>query len=167
MIGSGDSICDRFTRLIGVSIVALGFSLAPALGDEAPMSKPFNVTAKIHSEPGHRLELTLTNTSAEPLRFFNGVLSRTTMSVILARDSAFGGVLDEVAVIDDPPAGEMTLNPSASYSHFIDLNVSFPSLSSELQRGALVVFWTATISTSDTSHAAIRFGGYLLMPPKT
>ena len=99
--------------------------------------------------------------------FFNGVLSRTAVSLVLARDSAYGGILDEVGAFDIPPTEEMVLNPSASHSHFIDLDESFPSLSSELQKGALVVFWTAVIRTSDAGDAGIRFGGYLLIPSST
>lgn len=166
MINASDSICNRAVRLVGASIVVFGLASAPALGDEAPISKPFNLTAKIHSEPSHRLELTLTNTSEEPLRFFHGVLSRAAVSLVLVQDRAYGDVLDEWGVLDNPSLGEITLNPNASHSHFINLNESFPSLSSELQKRDLVLFWTAVISTSDAGDAAIRirFGGYLLIP---
>lgn len=164
---SSSSVCSSIAKLAGASVIVFGFALAPALGDEAPVSKPFNLTAKIHSDPGHRLELTLTNTSEEPLRFFHGVLSRSAVSLVLARDSAYGGILDEWVAIDDPLPGEITLNPNASHSRFIDLDESFPSLSSELQKRALVLFWTAVIRTSDTNTTAIRFGGYLLIPSGT
>lgn len=157
-------MCKIALRLFYPGIAILMLVAGTAFGDASSPAEKFNLTATLNYDSGYKLLLGLSNESDHPLVFHDGVLSRQAVTIIVARYSPDGGVLDGVASFDDPSFRLFALAPGEMRWETFDLESSFPSLRSELERHGLVLFWTAEISSLEKNPATRRFGGYLIIP---
>lgn len=148
-------------------IVASFLSCGMVFGSEVSVDNPaFNVTATMSKDDPTRIEFTLQNMSEQSLSFYHGALSRSSIVLIVAKSSPYGGTLDEDSYIDDPLPGSFQVKPHGKYMDSINLTEIYPNFETELKKRDLIVFWSVSLSTIENKADRQRFGGYVLIKKK-
>lgn len=159
------NMSESIKRIFHLIIFIVYFiSCEVVYGSEASISNPdFNVVATISKGESIKIELTLQNMSEQSLSFYNGALSRSSIVLIVAKSSPYGGALDEMSYIDDPSPGSFQVKPHGKYMDSINLSEVYPDFETELKKRDLIVFWSASLSTLENKADRQRFGGYILV----
>ena len=131
--------------------------------NEEPSS--YNIYATLNNQQKHnpKLKLELKNSSSDALEFYNSVLARNRISLVIIRDRGYGDILEEFLLFEGPDLGSFKIKPGQSYFKEIDLVTYFPKLIKELSKNNFVLFWHAKAKPLSEEHTPQRFGGYLLL----
>lgn len=159
------NMSEPIKRIFHLMVFVVSFiSCEVAFGSEPSMGNPdFNIVATISKGESIKVEFTLQNMSEQSLSFYNGTLSRSSMVLIVAKSSPYGGVLEGKSSFDDPSPGSFQVKPHGKYMNSINLSELYPDFEAELKKRDLIVFWSASLSTLENRADHQRFGGYILV----
>ncbi len=152
-----------FCRAVLWMTLILCSSSCYSSGGSTSSASPYVVNAKATiTNDSIELNLQLKNNLVDKLVFYPGVLSRDSIVLYISRPKAFGGVVEEVGLIDDPDVELLEIEGGKVFREDIDLEEIFPSLREELTKGELILFWAVKVETENGQHSE-RFGGYIIL----
>lgn len=146
-------------------LLLIGLTVFPSKsfssGGDSSNNAPYIVVAETRvSNNSIELGLQLKNTSTRKLVFLPGLLSRDELVLYISRPTAFGGVIEELGLINDPDPEMVEVGGGKIYRAEIDLEEIFPSIRGELKKSELIIFWAVKVETADGLFVQ-RFGGYI------
>ncbi len=135
-------------------------------GGVSSSDSPYVVNAKVTvSDDIIELNLKLKNNLRDKLVFYPGVLSRDNIVLYISRPKAYGGIIEELGIIDDPDLELLEVKGEKVFREDIDLTEIFPSLREELTKRELILFWAVKVETKNGKYSE-RFGGHIVLKAK-
>jgi len=118
-----------------------------------------NITGEIESSK-LGLKFTVRNISNERLKVPQSIFDRKSIQLSLVSSFSLSPrpLVDQTYIHPHMPWGEVILDPGEEYSEIINLNEGFKSLSKDLNRSSVVVFWRVG-SESGSNDLCYEEGG--------
>jgi hypothetical protein len=130
------------------------------------MDASVEIDVQGQSGPEYVLNITLTNSSSEPLTIYQHSLPWVgwySMILIAVKTDAPGTVIDKVSPIDDPGPARLTIKPGETLEGKISLVSRFPGFAEALKERDVIVFWSYQFQPIDAAPLK-RVGGYVVFP---
>lgn len=149
-----------YNTLIMFFVAHFLFAINQANAADNAEQNPFELTVRVTEKPPYKLSFELRNTSEEPLAFFQEVLGRKEMSLLLVPDKPFGEPLMEAVQLYYPSQVEFLLDPGKTFVEEHNLSEKFTELADKLSNTDVLVFWKVSVATASNSLRQ-SFGGFI------
>lgn len=114
----------------------------------------------IEDSKSHILTFKLSNNTDRELQFYNDLLQRNSMTLVVSVDNKWSETLEESFFPDNPPPGIRVVKPNEVVVESLNLNTHFPSINHALKNNSLIVFWSINLKPIN-EEVSQRFGGWL------